>query len=144
MVARKGTKWLTMICKILHQKTNDWATRTLLKTVSEVRCSGQVSNCFSPTCNRRITVLPWYGLSAIHYNITKMISFQVKLLLWVTKHGTCVPCLVTQNNNLLCKICRVCMVMVFNAIIENISAISWGVSFIGRMKPGYPVKSTVL
>jgi hypothetical protein len=79
------------------QKTNDWATRTLRKTVGEVRCSGQVRNCFSPTCNRRITVLPWYGLSAIHYNITKMISFQLKLLLWVTKHGT----------HVLCKIFRV-------------------------------------
>jgi hypothetical protein len=79
------------------QKPNDWTTRTLRKTVGEVRCSAQVSNCFSPTCNRRITALPVYGLSAIHYNITNMISFQVKLLLWVTKHGT----------HALCKIFRV-------------------------------------
>jgi len=36
------------------------------------------------------------------------------------------------------------MVMVFNAIIKNISVISWGVSFNGRRKPEYPVKSTDL
>jgi hypothetical protein len=37
-----------------------------------------------------------------------------------------------------------CMAMVFNTIIKNISALSWGISFIERRKPGYPVKSTDL
>jgi hypothetical protein len=34
-----------------------------------------------------------------------------------------------------------CMVMVFNAIIKNMSSISWGVSFIRRMKTEYSVKT---
>jgi len=37
-----------------------------------------------------------------------------------------------------------CKVMVFNAIIKTISALSRGISFIGRRKAGYPVKSTDL
>jgi hypothetical protein len=106
MIPRKGQtiQWYQEKDKMTNthlqnttQKTNDWTTRTLRKTVGEVRCSEQVGNCFSPTCNRRITALPVYGLSAIHYNITNMISFQVKFLLWVTKHGT----------HALCKIFRV-------------------------------------
>jgi len=65
------------------QKTKDWTSQTLRKTVDDVRCFGKVSNWFSPKGNRRITVLPLYGLSSIHYKITNRIFFQVKLLLCV-------------------------------------------------------------
>jgi len=68
------------------QKTSDCATRTLRKTVDDVRYSGKVSNFCSPKDKRRIThVLPLYCLSAMHYKKMNRISVQVKLLLCVAK-----------------------------------------------------------
>jgi hypothetical protein len=39
------------------QKTKDWATRTLLKITSELRCPGRVSGSCSISDTRRVTLV---------------------------------------------------------------------------------------